>query len=253
MDLVTDNVYTETPAAQQGRQPEAYIVGRIVFIIILACFIIFGNSMTIYAVIRTKELRKMPTNIYVINLAVTDTLVGFFIICFQSVLASTTNEAVIRNSIYWARAPYYTAIIVSTCTLLAIAVDRYIAIVHPLFYKSRMTPKHAIFVSGAIWIAELAIIGGTSCYYGSVVPIQRIVAGNLVDLLPTNVYLGIILSQICLPVFGNIVVYTAIFINIYSRKRKPDKRAAAVTKMMMLILGYLGLHLAAILLYLTSV
>ncbi|KAK2163106.1 hypothetical protein LSH36_85g00030 [Paralvinella palmiformis] len=247
MDIVTDIIYTELPTVEQERPSEAYIVGRMAFIMILACFIIFGNSTTIYAVIRTKELRKMPTNIYVISLAVTDTLVGVFIICLQSVQASTTNEVIIRNSIYWARAPYYTTVIASTCTLLAIAIDRYIAIVHPLFYKRRMTPKRAILVSVAIWIAELAIAGGTSCYYGSVVPIGRILAGNLVDLLPADVYLGIVLSQICLPVIGNVIVYAAIFISIYKRKRvfqntdntKPDKRAAAVTKMMMLILGYL--------------
>jgi len=219
MDTVTDSVSTEMPAPVQQLPSRAYLVSKMAITILLAGFIIFGNSMTIYAVTRTKKLRKIPTNMYVIGLAIADTSVGFFIICIQTVHALTTNEVVIRNSVCWARAPYYTTIAVSTCTLLAIAIDRYIAIVHPLSYKTRMTTKRAIVVSALIWIAQLFVVGGTSCYYGTVVQISQIMTGNLVDLLPIPIFLGVVLPQVYLPVIGNIIVYSAIFVSIHSRKR----------------------------------
>jgi hypothetical protein len=99
-------------------------------------------------------------------------------------------------------------------------------------------------------------MGGTSCYYGNVSPVTRIATGAARDLIPDVAFTWIMLPQIYIPIIGNIVIYSCIFVSIRKRKKvadtvtirngsigrgssKPDKMANAVTKMMCMVLGYL--------------
>jgi len=47
------------------------------------------------------------------------------------------------------------SVYVSTLTSMAIAVDRYFAIVHPL--RSRLTSRGCLFVIGAVWAASVTV------------------------------------------------------------------------------------------------
>jgi hypothetical protein len=223
---------------------------------ITAIVIITGNALTIIAVVRTKKLRRASTNTFVVNLAIADEMVGWLLAFVLISPFFLKSEQVLRASVCLIRAPYYTTVAVSTCTLLAIAVDRYIAVIQPLSYKKHMTIKRARVISGIIWLCQFIIIGGTTCYYGSVSPIARIASGALRDLIEDKIVIWVILPQIYLPVIGNIILYGSIFISISKRKRvsvsisgqdgdtnrgpsKSEKMTTAVTKMMCMVLGYL--------------
>jgi len=47
------------------------------------------------------------------------------------------------------------SVYVSTLTSMAIAVDRYFAIVHPL--RSRLTSRGCLFVIAAVWMASVTV------------------------------------------------------------------------------------------------
>ncbi|KAK2158417.1 hypothetical protein LSH36_171g08003 [Paralvinella palmiformis] len=234
---------------------ELYEIGKLTVLFSLSAVIIAGNILTIIAVASRKNLRRSATNMLVMNLAVADGLVGCLLIAFSAVSDISKDERVWRRSVCAARAPYYSIIVISACTLLAIAVDRYLAIVRPFSYKRHVTAGRARFISGLMWIFELVIVGTTTCYYGNVAPIERIRSGHISELLPTAIFASVILPQVCIPLLGNFILYWRIFATIRNRRRVAvachDKQVSsvclasrmstAVTKMMSVVLAYLVL------------
>jgi len=232
---------------------DAYTITKLFFSFCLATVIITGNVLTIAAILYTKKLRRSATNALVMNLAVADGLVGCLLIAFSVVSDVSKDEKVWRRSVCVARAPYYSIIVISACTLLAIAVDRYLAITRPFSYKRHVTVGRAQFISGLIWIWELLIVGTTTCYYGNNVPIEKIRSGHISELLPMAIFASTILPQVSIPLLGNFVLYWRIFRTIRNRKRIAitsdgtptnagcciNRMSAAVTRMMAVVLGYL--------------
>ena len=252
--MITLNPDTTMSTLTRTQLPNVYKYAKFGWLVMLSLLIVIGNIMTIVAVARTRKLRRLPTNTLLINLAVADVLVGALLIVFVVLSLFVKTEHALRLTVCLARSPYYTTICVSTNTLLAIAVDRYLAIVHPLSYRRRVTIPRARVVSILIWLCQLIIVGGTSCFYGIVVPYERIASGSVKDLIPDIAFNFVILPQVYIPVAGNVILYLCIFISIRKRKRvsdnvlkpdgsttspKDDKMATAVTKMMCIVLGYL--------------
>ena len=260
MDVNMTTSVPDSPSATLTRAnlSLAYILGKLGILSVMALVIITGNALTIAAVIRTRKLRQSPTNIFVLSLAIADEMVGLLLALFLIMPFLVKTETALRVSVCLARAPYYSTITTSTWTLFAIAVDRYLAIVHPLSYKRRMTITRARIISCLIWLCQIIIIGGTTCYYGNVAPIERVATGDMRDLIPDDAFNWAIVIQVYLPIIGNIILYSCIFVSIWKRKKvstttsvntidggnssrklNHEKMMMAVTKMMCVVLGYL--------------
>lgn len=113
----------------------------------------FGNIVVCLAVYFSKTLRQQVSNMFIVNLAVTDLLTVLLIIPFCVV-------NVIEGRWIWGAElcsalafGYYTLGIVALESLAFISLDRYFAIVHPLLYKTKMTAARARFMllSGWLW------------------------------------------------------------------------------------------------------
>jgi hypothetical protein len=256
MDTNTTGVIPAVSTLTRANLSLAYRYGKLGLIIILVFVIIVGNAITIAAVVCTNKLRRAPTNTFVVNLAMADEMVGWLLGVAMVLPFVLDTEQALRTSVCLIRAPYYSTLAVSTYTLLAIAVDRFLAVVHPLSYKRRMTITRARVISGMIWICQLIIIGGTTCYYGiTVTPTARVATGAIKDLIPKNAFIWAVLPQIYIPLAGNIILYGCIFVSIRKRQKmsntvtpgvstgsrasEHDKMVTAVTKMMCMVLGYL--------------
>ena len=232
-----------------------YMVFKQVLHAIEILLIIGGNALTLLAVNRTKKSRVIPTNTFIVSLALSDGLVGVFL-PFIIVLNFAGDERVWAVSTCALRGPYFASFSVSLATLLAIAVDRYVAVVHPLYYKSHMTVRIARITVFVVWFLELLVIMPLTCYYGMKDEVAHLRPEAAQDIFPKELYFGLLQTIILLPIVGNVILYTLIYVDLIRRRRslwpypegqnaesssmaQPSKKTKVFTKMMALVLGYL--------------
>ncbi|XP_078086630.1 prokineticin receptor 1-like [Mustelus asterias] len=130
------------------------VVGVALLCIMLVCGL--GNLIFISTLARYKQLRSL-TNLLIANLAISDLLVAAVCCPFEL-------DYYVVKQLSWEHGPTLcasinylrtTSLYVSTNALLAIAIDRYFAIVHPL--KRRMMYQTAYVLIGVVWVASLLI------------------------------------------------------------------------------------------------
>ncbi|XP_043940339.1 neuropeptide FF receptor 1-like [Protopterus annectens] len=114
-----------------------------------------GNSLVCFIVLKNKRMRTV-TNLFILNLAVSDLLVGIF--CVPTTLVDNLitgwpfSNAVCKMS----GLVQGMSVSASVFTLVAIAVDRFRCIVHP--FKPKLTLLKAINTIVIIWVLAVAIM-----------------------------------------------------------------------------------------------
>ncbi|XP_022257069.1 adenosine receptor A2a-like [Limulus polyphemus] len=123
----------------------------IVFIdLSLAVVAVLGNSLVLVVVYRFRWLRTI-TNMFVVSLAAADLLVGInvpFYVLFYFDLPLVCNK-------YSCLFRYWFAIYASGCSMLClvgVAVDRYVAILHPLSYHRIMKSRCVSAYIAVVWV-----------------------------------------------------------------------------------------------------
>ncbi|XP_061913552.1 prokineticin receptor 1b [Entelurus aequoreus] len=155
----------EIPDTTQG---QAFFVATIIIGVVLVCIILvcgLGNFIFIASLTRYKKLRNL-TNLLIANLAISDFLVAvvccpFLVDYYVVKQLSWAHGLVLCASVNYLRT---VSLYVSTNALLAIAVDRYMAIVHPL--KPRMKYETAYCLIAGVWIIPI-LISIPSAYFAS--------------------------------------------------------------------------------------
>ncbi|XP_041033008.1 prokineticin receptor 2-like [Carcharodon carcharias] len=150
------------------------VVGVALVCIMLVCGV--GNFIFIVTLARYKQLRNL-TNLLIANLAVSDLLVAAVCCPFEMdyyVIKQLSWEHghVLCASVNYLRT---VSLYVSTNALLAIAIDRYLAIVHPL--KPRMKFQTAYVLIGVVWVASL-LMAIPSAYFTAETTIPHTRAQN---------------------------------------------------------------------------
>jgi neuropeptide Y receptor len=112
-----------------------------------------GNGVVIYIIFAYKRMRTV-TNIFIMNLAIGDILMACLCIPFTFVsnliLQFWPFGSVMCLVVSYAQA---VSVFISAYTLIAISIDRYIAIIYPL--RPRMTKLHSKLIIIVIWIVAL--------------------------------------------------------------------------------------------------
>lgn len=108
---------------------------------LVAVFAVIGNALVILVFHRERRLRRR-TNYYIVSLAIADLLVGLLGIPF-AILASMG----LPTNLY--ACLFTVSLLVVLCTisifcLVAVSVDRYWAILHPMGYSRNFSTKTAI-------------------------------------------------------------------------------------------------------------
>ncbi|XP_068705513.1 histamine H2 receptor-like [Montipora foliosa] len=114
----------------------------------ILCLLIFGsNGLVIYLICKKRTLRSI-TNMFLTSLALSDLISG--VVGFPLLAICSLKEFIhiCVSSVMFIR---FSAI-ASVCHVLLIAVDRYIAIVHPLQRATLVTKRRAIFTTVFVWI-----------------------------------------------------------------------------------------------------
>lgn len=123
----------------------------------LLCLItVPGNLLVVLAVFidPNKELRS-PFNYFVANLAMADLLVG--IVTEPVALIYHIQEGIGLRDARSAEIhmPFFISCTASIISLLALTLDRYVAITSPFKYRTRLNPGRAAILCGGVWIVSL--------------------------------------------------------------------------------------------------
>ncbi|PRD26744.1 UNVERIFIED_CONTAM: Sstr4 [Trichonephila clavipes] len=120
--------------------------------ILLSVATVVGNLLVVFAVIRNRQLRNV-TSVFILGLAAADLLVGLnvpyyvlFYFNFRELSCHRIN-CLLR---------YWFTIYASGCSMLCLigaAVDRYIAILHPLSYHRVVRTRYASLYLLMVWIS----------------------------------------------------------------------------------------------------
>ncbi|KOC64029.1 Cholecystokinin receptor type A [Habropoda laboriosa] len=115
---------------------------------------VVGNSLVLITLARNKRMRTV-TNVYLLNLAVSDLLLGVF--CMPFTLLGQMLKNFVFGLTMCKLIPYFQAVSVSVgvWTLVAISLERYFAICRPLKSRRWQTQFHAYKMIAVIWIASL--------------------------------------------------------------------------------------------------
>ncbi|XP_052224977.1 5-hydroxytryptamine receptor 1A-alpha-like [Dreissena polymorpha] len=144
------NVSSNQTAFHDGRNVTFLNYLLCVLAILITLATIIGNFLVIFAVISEKRLRKVG-NIFIINLAVSDCLVGL-VVSPLAIAYDITNIWVLGETAcdIWVSLDMIccTASILNLC---AIAYDRCNAIVQPIKYSRKRTFKRAALIMVFVW------------------------------------------------------------------------------------------------------
>lgn len=149
-----------------------YIV-TVTFNAVFSLTAFLGNALVLTALVRTRSLH-LPSKALLRSLALSDLFVGLFV---QPVYIAYCLAGVVGNSwvrcaswiVYPVLSDYFVA--VSFFTMIAISIDRYLALHLRSRYRSAVTITKANITVLSMWIVSL------------IFPIARLVAGNLSVLL----------------------------------------------------------------------
>ena len=111
------------------------LLDGILFVIILC-----GNTLTILAIRCTRHLSNVMSNQFVMSLAISDLFVGLSLPYHMAFYLTTTIGAD-KGTCILRFVLLLLGCIASVLNLFIIAIDRYIAIVHPLHYCKIITPR----------------------------------------------------------------------------------------------------------------
>ncbi|XP_010875767.2 adenosine A2a receptor b [Esox lucius] len=122
--------------------------------LVIACLAVTGNMLVCWAVCLNSNLQSI-TNFFVVSLAVADIAVGLLAIPF----AVTISIGFCANFYGCLFIACFVLVLTqsSIFSLLAIAVDRYIAIKSPLRYNSLVTARRAKGIIAVCWVLSVVI------------------------------------------------------------------------------------------------
>ncbi|CAH0717460.1 unnamed protein product, partial [Brenthis ino] len=117
---------------------------------------IFGNCLVIATLASNRRMRTV-TNVYLLNLAISDFLLGVF--CLPFTLLGQMYRRFFFGATLCKLIPFVQAVSVSVdvWTLVAISLERYFAICRPLKSRKWQTQCHAYKMIATVWILSLVL------------------------------------------------------------------------------------------------
>ncbi|XP_071479451.1 somatostatin receptor type 5-like [Diadema antillarum] len=203
--------------------------------VIYICFGIIGvagNGIVLFVIARVKELRD-TTNILIANQSLIDftssaLLIALFVAPLPPLPRRNQPLARFLCGFWYTQYPFWAMFPASGINLTILTTERYLAVVHPLYYRNRMRPRLAVIISLIPWIFGMLYMG--------YLPFLTTVRGQLClqflwpnDIMQPAVGIATIVIVFLLPFFA----MTAMYVQIVKVLRAQDanlsgKRLGAV-------------------------
>ncbi|XP_035480137.1 histamine receptor H2b isoform X1 [Scophthalmus maximus] len=148
------------PEEEEEEEEEGTMIPTALRWLVLLSFIILtigGNVLVCLAFGLSRRLWRIA-NCFVVSLAVTDLLLGLLVLPLTATVELRSGKWPLGGAL----CNIYISLDVMLCTssiltLMAISVDRYLAISAPLSYTRRVTPPRVTLALAAIWALSLAV------------------------------------------------------------------------------------------------
>lgn len=118
---------------------------------------LIGNSLVVIVITRRRSMRTV-INMFILSLAISDLLIVLFCVPFTLVEVITIDWVL---GAFLCKVLNYiamVAIVVSTLTLLAIALERHHAICYPLRVRLIKNPRRAGYLVSVLWVVSLCLV-----------------------------------------------------------------------------------------------
>ncbi|XP_075591733.1 orexin receptor type 2-like isoform X1 [Dermatophagoides farinae] len=152
----TNNNNNKTSEKSLEALDESYQIFLIILYSFTACFAFISNLLTIIVMWKgkrcTRDLRK-----FLINLSIADLLMAMFTIPFTYTYYMFGHWIFVPSMCSIVNFAQLTTITVSIYTLVAIAIDRYMAIMHPLKKSKSWFKRHRTLIVILIWLSGLLL------------------------------------------------------------------------------------------------
>uniref|UniRef100_A0A1I7RZJ9 G_PROTEIN_RECEP_F1_2 domain-containing protein n=1 Tax=Bursaphelenchus xylophilus TaxID=6326 RepID=A0A1I7RZJ9_BURXY len=118
------------------------------------CLSVIGNSVVVVVILQQRSMRSV-TNIYLLNLALSDLLLS--VVCMPPTLVSSLVYCWVFGDVLCKALAYLQPVVVtaSAYTLAAIALERYYAICKPLQSRVWHTKTHAMAMIALVWVIAI--------------------------------------------------------------------------------------------------
>ena len=166
LSTIAPQYQSTTPSPMDSSEGSEFLYTVLEAIVAIGAFV--GNLLVVIVFIQDKRLRKV-TNFYVISLAVADMLVG--LIGIPS--AILTRMGIPEDSLYLCLTMLSLLVVLCTISilnLLAVSLDRYWAILHPMDYHRRISGNATKLIS--CLLRHLMIISN-NCLISFVTPTEK--------------------------------------------------------------------------------
>ncbi len=135
---------------------ESYLV--VVLYTTISLTAIIGNSCVVFIIANFRRMRETPTNLLIANLAIADLLMAFLCVPFSYwptlILQCWPFGKLMCKVIYFLQA---VTVFLSAYTLVAMSIDRFLAIMFPLRPNMKLTTTRAKIVIGVVWMVSIFI------------------------------------------------------------------------------------------------
>lgn len=131
-------------------------IGSGIASLIISPFVILGNAMVIISIIKFKRLRT-TTNMFIGSLAFSDLSLGLITLPLYALFYFEKSMIGMKYLCLFKYSSVLFSLSSSLVNLVVIAVDRYIAVLHPLQYRIWMTRKRAKLIIGSVWTYHVII------------------------------------------------------------------------------------------------
>nr|QQY02602.1 type 2 dopamine receptor-2 [Cryptocotyle lingua] len=188
-------------------------------LLIFSFLTLFGNSLVVLSVVRERSLRN-ATNWFIVSLATADIILAVFIMPLATWMEVANGYwnfgTTLCNIFVMLDIMFCTA---SILNLVAIGLDRYMAVTKPISYAKRDNLKRIQLSISAVWLLSVFIALPVVCGLNDVEGQDPTVcqSNNAVYMITSSI------GSFYVPAIVLIVVYQRIFAVIHKRHRLTDK------------------------------
>ncbi|KAL9955446.1 hypothetical protein ACROYT_G036774 [Oculina patagonica] len=126
---------------------------------VIGVVIFTGNLFACVVFLTTEKLRQSKMNVLLVSLAVWDILMSVLVVPFYAIYCGRGCEYSFRSYCWLMRGAKDCVKIGTTLNLYAITYDRYIAVLKPLQYSSKITSKRVTAMLAVVWCLPMILAG----------------------------------------------------------------------------------------------
>lgn len=159
------------PENQTGSEENAHVTTLAEFYINVVYLVIgvigsMGNISVLVVIFSLTKMRQKLTNIFIINQAFTDAVAAISLIGttlhfwhLKSLAGMSGFGGELLCRLWLTKFPLWASLFASTNNLVAVTIERYLEVIHPISHKVQFTKEKAVFIIVLIWIFSFAFQG----------------------------------------------------------------------------------------------